>query len=82
MTMRDNRDYISVLLYSSYYTTITGRGVLLKSMKDSMSVAGSDTKVLKIWSGYRCYPRSPGTHIVGSWVIDTTSLYRGPKPKI
>ena len=28
MTTRDNRDYISVLLYS-YYTTITGWGVLL-----------------------------------------------------
>ena len=28
MTIGDNRDYISVLLYS-YYTTITGWGVLL-----------------------------------------------------
>ena len=28
MTVRDNRDYIRVLLYS-YYTTITGWGVLL-----------------------------------------------------
>ena len=28
VTRRDNRDYIRVLLYS-YYTTITGRGVLL-----------------------------------------------------
>ena len=29
VTIRDNRDYIRVLLYS-YYTTITGWGVLLK----------------------------------------------------
>ena len=29
MTTRDNRDYMRVLLYS-YYTTITGWGVLLK----------------------------------------------------
>ena len=29
VTMRDNRDYIRVLLYS-YYTTITGWGVLLR----------------------------------------------------
>ena len=28
VTIRDNRDYIKVLLYS-YYTTITGWGVLL-----------------------------------------------------
>ena len=28
MTIRDNRDYIRVLLYP-HYTTITGRGVLL-----------------------------------------------------
>ena len=30
VTMRDNRDYIRVLLYS-YYTTITGWGVLLRN---------------------------------------------------
>ena len=24
-------------------------------------------------------PRSPGTHIVGSWVIDSTSFYRDPR---
>ena len=30
VTIRDNRDSIRVLLYS-YYTTITGWGVLLKS---------------------------------------------------
>ena len=24
------------------------------------------------------YPRSPGNHIVGSWVIDSISLYREP----
>ena len=24
-------------------------------------------------------PRSPGTHIVGSWVIDSISLYRVPR---
>ena len=29
MTIRDNRDYIRVLLYS-YYTTITGWGVLVR----------------------------------------------------
>ena len=29
MTIRDNRDYIRALLYS-YYTTITGWGVLLR----------------------------------------------------
>ena len=29
MTIMDNRDYIRVLLYS-YYTTITGWGVLLR----------------------------------------------------
>ena len=28
VTIRDNRDYLGVLLYP-YYTTITGRGVLL-----------------------------------------------------
>ena len=26
-----------------------------------------------------CYPRSPGTHIVGSWVIDSIILYRDPR---
>ena len=31
VTIRDNRDYIGVLLYS-YYTTITGWGVLLSYM--------------------------------------------------
>ena len=31
VTIGDNRDYIRVLLYS-YYTTITGWGVLLRSM--------------------------------------------------
>ena len=31
VTIRDNRDYITVLLYS-YYATITGWGVLLNSM--------------------------------------------------
>ena len=31
VTIRDNRDYIRVLLYS-YYTTITGWGVLLRNM--------------------------------------------------
>ena len=25
------------------------------------------------------YPRSPGTHIVGSWVIDSICLYRDPR---
>ena len=25
------------------------------------------------------YPRSPGTHIVGSWLIDRISLYRDPR---
>ena len=30
VTIRDNRDYIRVLLYSYYYTTITGWGVLLR----------------------------------------------------
>ena len=30
LTIRDNRDYIRVLLYS-YSTTITGRGVLLRN---------------------------------------------------
>ena len=24
-------------------------------------------------------PRSPGTHVVGSWVIDSISLYREPR---
>ena len=24
-------------------------------------------------------PRSPGTHIVGSWVIDSISLYKDPR---
>ena len=24
-------------------------------------------------------PRSPGTHVVGSWVIGSTSLYREPR---
>ena len=24
-------------------------------------------------------PRSPGTHIVGSWVMDNISLYRDPR---
>ena len=28
---------------------------------------------------YRYYPRSPGTRIVGSWVIDSISLYRDPR---
>ena len=34
MTTRDNRDYIRVLLYS-YYTTITGWGVLLRNPKQT-----------------------------------------------
>ena len=25
------------------------------------------------------YPRSPGTHIVESWVIDSKSLYKDPR---
>ena len=33
MTIGDNRDYIRVLLYS-YYTTITGWGVLLRFSVD------------------------------------------------
>ena len=34
VTITDNRDYIRVLLYS-YYTTITGWGVLLKDTMDA-----------------------------------------------
>ena len=33
VTTRDNRDEIRVLLYS-YYSTITGRGVLLSNVND------------------------------------------------
>ena len=35
MTIRDNTDYIRVLLYS-YYITITGWGVLLRDSKDTV----------------------------------------------
>ena len=28
---------------------------------------------------HRTFPRSQGTHIVGSWVIDSISIYRDPK---
>ena len=38
VTIRDNKDYIRVLLYS-YYTTITGWGVLLKNMASDISRA-------------------------------------------
>ena len=29
--------------------------------------------------GFRAYPRSPGTHIVGSWVIDSIRIYTDPR---
>ena len=29
--------------------------------------------------GLFSYPRSPGTHTVGSWVVDSISLYRDPR---
>ena len=35
VTIRDNRDYVRVLLYS-YYTTITGWGVLLRDIARTM----------------------------------------------
>ena len=35
VTIRDNKDYIKVLLYS-YYTTITGWGVLLRDAPSRM----------------------------------------------
>ena len=37
---------------------------------------GLDTRCVRS-SGYD--PRSPGTHIVGSWVIDSIGLYRDPR---
>ena len=37
VTIRDNRDYIKVLFYS-YYTTITGWGVLLKDGPSPLKV--------------------------------------------
>ena len=37
VTVGDNRDYIRVLLYS-YDTTITGSGVLLKSIRVSLRI--------------------------------------------
>ena len=40
MTIRDNRDYMRVLLYS-YYTTITGWGVLLRFRVQLQSSTGS-----------------------------------------
>ena len=27
------------------------------------------------------FPGSPGTHMVGSWVIDSISLYRDPRTR-
>ena len=42
MTIRDNRDYIRVLSYS-YYTTITGWGVLLRStLSPDLGCAGEE----------------------------------------
>ena len=45
VTTRDNRDYIRVLSYS-YYTTITGRGVLLtySLLVVAVAVVGLSTK--------------------------------------
>ena len=48
VTIRDNRDYIRVLLYS-YYTTVTGWGVLLTYRSDiyfGCRVVSSATAVL------------------------------------
>ena len=42
VTIRDNRDYIRVLLYS-YYTTITGWGVLLMNSVDENFMGPSAT---------------------------------------
>ena len=47
MTIGDNRDYIRVLLYS-YYTTITGWGVLLR---DNGKQNGSYNSILGLHIG-------------------------------
>ena len=41
----DNKDYIRVLLYS-YYTTITGRGVLLKHDYHAVAKRHAETRLL------------------------------------
>ena len=49
MTVRDNGDCIGVLLYS-YYTTITGRGVVLKYYQGSRVEDGT-VRVLDLVEG-------------------------------
>ena len=44
----DNKDYTRVLSYS-YYTTITGWGVLLKYITSTPGVGGSESIVLDSW---------------------------------
>ena len=50
MTIRDNRNYIRVLLYF-YYTTITGWGVLLINLPHPMS-ALYYYSILGLYRGY------------------------------
>ena len=45
VTIRDNRDYIRVLLYS-YYTTMTGWGVLLRDMEYGARLPPSTGEIL------------------------------------
>ena len=56
VTIRDNRDHIRVLLYS-YYTTITGWGVLLSyPFRSGMSLHSISTK--PCWSQIKWTPRT------------------------
>ena len=79
VTIRDNKDYIRVLLYS-YYTTITGWGVLLrctpKRFPESsdgigplrMRVPQQDTsqEPLKIPIQNKCHREAPMMEVAGS----------------
>ena len=51
VTIRVNKDYIRVLLYS-YYTTITGWGVLLNDTNQQLGPRASDEHVTSMASHY------------------------------
>ena len=44
-----------------------------------MGIMEKKMETMVLVSTVAVYPRSPGTHIVGSWVIDSISSYRDPR---
>ena len=50
----------------------------VQELEHTISLMRMDSSVNKI-DKFKANPRSPGTHIVGSWVIGSISLYRDPR---